>query len=667
MLGLGASSQGPRSSGGGLAKLKIPGARTRTRTWSADSGCEVGCDSPCDVLEETLSSWSSRLEGVVAQEIARGRELTTWAKDALRQIDPGDEEGRSKVMEGWRRQMEGVLEFTADLVDCVNNDTREGMVELVGGEDREIRNITSLEERREDEEREEEIMKLFWTPCVVGEEQRPLLETMKMKRRVKRMKMRGIKEFGMRELKIKVGAKKKKQRKQMGSKKHQTFQILKMFQSALDAEDIFDDWNWNFGEVEEAESILSEWRWNMEVNVELRKKYYDDIDTTDAWNSFNFWNIGREVKELSEEEALEVLATDCLATDSCSIDSGCYSPELEVEKEKQIMNYWNHCQFWQESFQNENIINSLLEEEVMDLTPVMNTTNFWDESAAQQASIELLMRSEQQEKESQKLWKEAGKVVFATPAPPYFPWEDPESIESLVNSEEEEENYQDISFFWEDQNTAEELLTLEEEGGEMEKPWEWMDREALIALVAEVEEDGAERSLDNWPLWTEWGTAKDILKNYEDSRIGEDVFSEVNLDGGKYSVQDELETFKKFRFIFEEKEEVEVDELADYLDIYSDWARGLERRRERRGRGRRRRAPVARTPMSRDQEVAVKRPGTPNIQEKKVKTWDFEAGWIETKERRQGREGRSRKASRAQGKLQTKIHPKQPPATAYYF
>merc|ERR1712126_696108 len=154
---------GPRP--GSLPKLKL---RQRTRTSSSDSGCEVGVESPSDLLEDILTSWTARLEGVLGQEVARARELTVWAKEALRLNESGDEERKEEILESWRRQMDGVMEFTGDLVDCVNNDTKEMMVEGLGSASTPPPMETSLiiEEKEEDEEKEEEIMKLFWTPCI---------------------------------------------------------------------------------------------------------------------------------------------------------------------------------------------------------------------------------------------------------------------------------------------------------------------------------------------------------------------------------------------------------------------------------------------------------------------------------------------------------------------
>ncbi len=43
-----------------------------------------------------------------------------------------DGERREVVLSDWRRQMEDVLEFTQDLVECVNNDTKVSFMFLKG-------------------------------------------------------------------------------------------------------------------------------------------------------------------------------------------------------------------------------------------------------------------------------------------------------------------------------------------------------------------------------------------------------------------------------------------------------------------------------------------------------------------------------------------------------
>ena len=71
-----------------LPKLR----QKRTRTCSSDSGCDVLCDSPdlsTTVMEDAIHTWEIRLDGVVKQEVERGREVTSWAKEALRHSAEG--------------------------------------------------------------------------------------------------------------------------------------------------------------------------------------------------------------------------------------------------------------------------------------------------------------------------------------------------------------------------------------------------------------------------------------------------------------------------------------------------------------------------------------------------------------------------------------------------
>ena len=71
-----------------LPKLRLK----RTRTCSSDSGCDVLCDSPdlsSTIMEDAIHTWEIRLDGVVKQEVERAREVTSWAKEALRQSAEG--------------------------------------------------------------------------------------------------------------------------------------------------------------------------------------------------------------------------------------------------------------------------------------------------------------------------------------------------------------------------------------------------------------------------------------------------------------------------------------------------------------------------------------------------------------------------------------------------
>jgi len=64
----------------------------RTRTCSSDSGCDVLCESPdlsSTIMEDAIHTWEIRMQGVVKQEAERAREVTNWAKEALRDASDG--------------------------------------------------------------------------------------------------------------------------------------------------------------------------------------------------------------------------------------------------------------------------------------------------------------------------------------------------------------------------------------------------------------------------------------------------------------------------------------------------------------------------------------------------------------------------------------------------
>merc|ERR550539_1100355 len=94
-----------------------------------------------------MLTWEMRLEGVMKQEVARCREVTGWAKEALRHAGE-DESKRGEVMESWRSQLEGIMEFTKDLIECVNNDTKELMYDSSSGHD----SASTIEELMEEED-----------------------------------------------------------------------------------------------------------------------------------------------------------------------------------------------------------------------------------------------------------------------------------------------------------------------------------------------------------------------------------------------------------------------------------------------------------------------------------------------------------------------------------
>merc|ERR1711936_1055400 len=457
-----------------LPKLKL---RQRTRTCSSDSGVVVGSESPQDLLEDTLNAWTGRIEGVVGQEVARARELTAWAREALRQAE-ADEERKDEIVESWRKQMEGVMEFTSDLVDCVNNDTKDSIADALGGAISPMDTSITIEEKEEDEEKEEEIMKLFWTPCILP----PPAKLSKKRRRTttesseEKTTMRKPGRFDSKAAKRDQKLVEKEEKNKKGYHVHKG---LKMLNSTFAAEEIFDDWNWNLEEHEMAEDIFSTLLWNFEPQVEIRQKFYNDPLTEDAWNDFYFWRF-------HTSPSLD------------SLDSWDAQVLMEEGREQR---FGKDCRYWEGSFQNEAILQSLLQMEddgpyssqslrqssgVANIEPKKGKSPtqeylsfFWDESASNQATIELLMKNEELERQSMSVWEEK-EIVFAhqakssrswTETEPaeqvsvqYFPWEDPDTVAGLLEVENlSRRASNDSPFLWDDPAAIGMLLTDEED------------------------------------------------------------------------------------------------------------------------------------------------------------------------------------------------------------
>ena len=72
-------------------------------------------------------------------------------------------------MVSWRCQLEGIMDFTRDLIECVNNDTKELMYDSSGSSGHESADtIEEMIEDDDDDDREEEIMQLFLLSAMAG-------------------------------------------------------------------------------------------------------------------------------------------------------------------------------------------------------------------------------------------------------------------------------------------------------------------------------------------------------------------------------------------------------------------------------------------------------------------------------------------------------------------
>merc|ERR1719180_455558 len=122
-------------------------------------------------------------------------------------------------------------------------------------------------------------MKLFWTPCILP----PPAKLSKKRRRT-------TSESDESSLKPLLGNFEsdskalKRDQKRMGKennmKGYHVHKGLKMLNSTFDADEIFEDWNWNLEEQERVEDIFSDWRWNLSPQVDIRQRFYNTSTTS---------------------------------------------------------------------------------------------------------------------------------------------------------------------------------------------------------------------------------------------------------------------------------------------------------------------------------------------------------------------------------------------------
>lgn len=576
--------------GGSLSSQYHPKMRMkRIRTCSSDSGCDMVCDSPdltYTIMEDAVMTWEMRLEGVMKQEVARCREVTGWAKEALRHAAE-DEEKRAEVMENWRCQLQGIMDFTKDLIECVNNDTKELMFNCTSV----YESSSVIEELVEDdnEGQEEEIMQLFLLSAIEGnrntnkrtkhgnnKEKGLMKEFMSIYKRNGKMfrhSRKSNKEVQTAYAKIKrhesifkrrLSLEETKFQEEFGHNVEDFNYSEKMFQSVMDWLEIFSDWSWNLAETkDDSLEIFAEWRWNFEETGDLKKVFYDDPGVEMEWNEFNFWKVSDIKLDLD---------TGCLAD--------CESDDKSGEE----------CHYWQNTNENWNIIHCLVDGEEEEQEEYHN---YWDESVANQSIIDSLLDD---------------KDHSISEVDDEFIWESKQPLIALIDfgTEDEKEETDEGVFLWNDKEIALSLMDSEEDY-EAEDLMMWDNPLYIKTLLHDEEDDLIQFSDDENNNWTEWafwnnfGPISEIVEAYEscvEQQPGEvptiniqEVFWGICLEEGKQGEdwkvgdkvsKDPVNIFKSIRHIFNDPKEKKRKKknasegtgrhlFDDMEDIYADW------------------------------------------------------------------------------------------------
>ena len=196
--------------------------------------------------------------------------------------------------------------------------------------------------------------------------------------------------------------------------------------------------------------------------VNIRQKFYNDPVTEDAWNDFYFWRFHTS----PSIDSIDALASDDIEA-TTTPQNGCNAQQLMEEgRREQKLSQWlgMDCNYWEGNFQEEAILHSLLQDEIKEkegtfseiFSPKRTSPRslrqscvakieeressqtqqylsfFWDESASNQATIELLMKNEEMEKQSTSIWEEK-EIVFAHAPQPSM------SSKLLIEAQQEQE------------------------------------------------------------------------------------------------------------------------------------------------------------------------------------------------------------------------------------
>ena len=421
-------------------------------------------------------------------------------------------------MVSWRCQLEGIMDFTRDLIECVNNDTKELMYDSSGSSGHESADtIEEMIEDDDDDDREEEIMQLFLLSAMAGGRSqnkknkyggnkslmKEFMSIYKRNGKIFRHSRKANKEVQTAYAKIKRHESFAKRRVSWEEPKFldeaeedeeeddsiSDFHYSeKMFESVMDWPDLFNDWTWNLREAEdEVERIFADWRWNLEGGEDLKKKFYDDPSLETEWNEFNFWRV-----------------TDNLRVDQ-ELDTGCLADSEGEERT------WRDCLFWQDTTDNWNIIHNLVDGVCVDEDKEFE--NYWDENVANQSILESLLDDTTYTVDGDDA-SDLGSDVECNE----FIWDMREPLVALISMEENDhldDNNNEENFLWNEPSVLFSLLDAEDESHTRshDEVFEWEEPKYLRALL-EIEEDMKDIYTDNKEyLWEDPDIVKSLLED----------------------------------------------------------------------------------------------------------------------------------------------------------
>lgn len=517
-----------------LPKLSMGRTRTRSRN---DSGYEDEFGTPdwtSSCLEDTIQTWVARLEGVVRQEVERVREVTEVAKHEMKSSSANEDvKIRDTALANWRRQVSEIMELMTDLVECVNNDTKEVIYDTVGrcSSGQASSPLEEIEEDEEEKKKNEEIMKLFLLSAM--DEKKANVKKEGRKRKRSQPKITMMRDFVT--LNKKNGKMFKKSRKQgkevqnawtklkkddiiqkrrlseeivrtrrLSKQRNSVSDVfedamygMKMFQSIFEAEDIFEEWNWNFEILIPYETYFEDWRWNFDNPKEgdaIKSKFYDTSGVLEQWNDFNFWR--------------------CVEESMVDIDLDDVFNDIENQRDN---NDWKNWHYWDNWGSNQEILRAL--EETVEWEGVEGgpTINFWEDSPKNNDIVTALLRDidtgnlADTEEETDKQYNEVGEERVKMPICTTPNW--------------------DCLLFWDDAGKNEEILKGLVDLIDFSEPCTetsipeitlgfWDDngdnKSIILTLVDGKNQNNEENHWENWDFWNEFGQVEEILKTYEE-------------------------------------------------------------------------------------------------------------------------------------------------------